>query len=302
MKIALFDQVRKFTHDLVEHWIKQGHEVKIDRSLDPRLVHWADTTFFEFCEGSAQRASHADDEFWIEHGAQPQDKNIIVRLHDIDIWVGGASGVNWDWINHAVFVSDYMKDVCGLHEKPNLQIHTFKHGIDLNKWTFGEREHGKKMAWIGNINQPKCLELGLQVLAENPDYELHVVGDGLRTWESHYIDQFVKRNNLKYFYYGKVPSIDEFLEDKNYLLLTSFKEAFSFVSAEAMAKGIKPLIHNFSGAETVWDKKYLWNKISEVRPMLEGEYNSQEYRDYVDRNFNFKEFLDNYDKIIYKSN
>jgi len=300
-KIAIFDQVNKFMGDLRTHWEAMGHEVKRENTFNPALVHWADTTFFEFCEGSVQVGSNPESEFWKEN-PQPKDKNIICRIHDIDIWSGGPSIVHWDWVNHAVFVCDYMRKICNLEEgHPNPQIHTINHGINLDKFTFNERRPGYKIAWAGNICQHKCLELALQVLAENPSYELHVAGNGFRPWEENYVKEFVSRNNLKYFYYGRVPDMNEWLEDKNFILLTSFKEAFSFIVGESMAKGIKPLIHNFAGAEDIWDKKYIWNKVSEVKPMLNAwEYNSGEYRQFVEARYPLQKMLEEYDKIMFK--
>jgi hypothetical protein len=141
------------------------------------------------------------------------------------------------------------------------------------------------------------LELALQVLAENPEYELHAVGSSLDSWELAYVDDFVKRNNLKFYYLPQVDDINSFLEDKTYILLTSFKEAFSYIVGEAMSKGLKPLVHHFYGAENVWDKKYLWNKASEVKPMLK-DYDPQEYRDYIIKHYNLERMLKEYDKIM----
>lgn len=299
MKIALFDHVRKFTNELIDHWKSQGHEVKIDRYLDPGLVHWADVCFFEFCDISIQRASDNGDSFWKDN-PQPSDKNIVVRMHDIDAWVGQHKGVQWPWVNHLVFVADHIREkvLKDIEVPTTLQVHTIKHGINLDAFTYKERGKGKKIAWIGNCNEAKNVPLALQVLAENPEYELHVVGGQLNKWKLAYVQDFVKRNNLKFFHQEHVENINDFLEDKDFLLLTSMKEAFSFVVGEAMAKGIKPIIHHFYGAENIWPKEYLWNKASEVDKHLKGNYNSLKYRDYIKENYNLTDMLKKYDKII----
>lgn len=299
MKIAIFDHVKKFTPELVEHWQKMGHEVKVDRYFDPGLVHWADTTFFEFCDISIQRASHKEDSMWGPN-PQPLNKNIIVRLHDIDAWVGNHNGVVWDWVNHLVFVADHIKDKVTREVKipETTKIHKIRHGINPDKFIFRNKPRGNKIAWVGNISHHKCIELALQVLAENPEYELHAAGSTLGSWELAYVNSFVERNNLKFFHYPSIDNVNSFLEDKDFILLTSFKEAFNYATGEGMTKGLKPIIHHFFGAETIWDKKYIWDKISEVRPMLEGDFNPQEYHDYMDKNYNFQEYLSNYDKII----
>jgi len=305
MRIALFYGVGKFTKELVEHWKSLGHEVGIDKSLDTRMVIWADITFFEFCEGSAQRASHADDVMWAQlGGVQPRDKKIIIRAHDIDVWVGHHHGVNWQWVNHLVFVAKHMKDKM---EKelggfpPTTKVHLIKHGVNAEKFTYREKPRGNKIAWVCNINHHKNLALALQVLAENPTYELHVLGNPLGSWHKAYIFNLAEKNKLKFFQTDSVPDVNEWLEDKDYILLTSGKEAFSFAIAEAMLKGIKPIIHRFYGAEDIWPEKYIWDRVSQVKPMLdEFEYNGKEYRDYVLNNYSLTTMLEAYDSIMFK--
>lgn len=304
-KIALFDGVQKFTGDLVRHWISLGHEVKTDKSLDTRLVNWADITFFEFCEGSAQRASHAEDKMWAEYGeTQPQNKNIIVREHDIDAWVGQHHGVNWKWVNNLVFVAPYIKEKVerelGQETLSNTKVHLIRHGVNDQKFTYREKPVGKKIAWNCNINHHKLLELALQVLAENPEYELHVLGRPMCSWQKAYILHFVEKNNLKFFQQDGPVDVNQWLEDKDFILLTSAKEAFSFAIAEGMLKGIKPLIHRFYCAGEVWPEKYIWDRVSQVKPMLEGEYNGQEYRNYILENYPLSKMLEEYDKIMFK--
>lgn len=298
-KIALADHVRKFTGDLQEHWRASGHKVKWDRYWDPQLTHWADISFFEFVDNSLIRASNPEDELW--QGNPAKGKKIIARLHDIDAWCEHYKRVNWNWVTDLVFVADHIRDmVLSKYDFPQtLNIHTIKHGINLDRFQFRDLPKNNKIAWVGRITHHKCLELALQVLAENPEHELHVAGSSLDSWEKAYVDDFVERNNLKFFYHGQIPyeQMNDFLADKSYLLLTSFKEAFSFVVGEAMARGIKPLIHNFWGADTVWPEKYRWDKASDVKAMLD-DYNPQEYREFIEKTYNINDMLSKYDKLL----
>ena len=305
MKIALFDCCKfKFMGDLIRHWGSQGHEIRKTLYWDPRMVEWADITFFDWVDNSLMRFSNPEDALYKENGlVTPKNKRIIARCHDIDAWCGHYRRVNWTLVNDLIFVAPHIKDLVleQLKPPPTLNIHTIKHGIDLDRWTLRKNpEKNNKIGWVGRITHHKCLELALQVLAENPTHELHAVGTSLDSWELAYVDDFVKRLGLKFFHYPEVSDLNEFWEDKTYALLTSFKEAFSYAMGEAMAKGVKPLIHHFYGAENVWDKKYLWDKVSECKPMLaEYEYNPQEYRGYIEKNYNLKDMLNQYDKIMF---
>jgi len=283
--------------DLKAHWEAQGHEVIRDRYFDPVKVDWADVSFFEFCTVGTQRASDPNDELW-KNIPQPLDKNIIVRAHDIDIWTGQTSIVKWNWVNNLVFVADHMKKECLRGIKiENTKVHMIPHGINTEKYTFRDKPRGNKIAWVGNINWPKNLSMALQVLLENPEYELHVVGGPYNMWHRAYIDGLVRRNNLKFFYTDRVEDMNQFMEDKDFILVTSMKEAFSFVTGEAMSKGIKPLINHFYGAEDIWDPKYLFDKVSEVKEMLKDS-NPIEYRNFIEARYPLNKMLSAYDSII----
>lgn len=304
MKIALFDHDRKFTKDLIEHW-KKKHEVKIDRYWDPRLVSWGDISFFEFCDLSIQRASDSGD-LWYqkpEFGKQPQGKKIVVRAHDIDIHVGNLGGVKWDWVTDLIFVAPHLmeKALAENNFSESLKIHLIPHGIDPCRFTFKERQPGKNIAIIGNINDAKRMETSLLVLAELPrDYKLWVVGKGLGSWRKHYVDNYIKENNLNVELIEQIDDINNFLQNMNYLLLCSEKEAHSFVINEACLVGVKPVIHNFWGSSGVWPKEWIWNTVSEAVQMIKSNnYNSYEYYNYVKEKYPFQKMIDSYDSILF---
>ena len=87
------------------------------------------------------------------------------------------------------------------------------------------------------------------------------------------------------------------LEDKNYILSTSIHESFGYNIAEAMVKGIKPVIYNFPYSKEIWDQKYLFNTIDEAVSLItEDNYVSYEYRDFVEKRYSLKKEIE---QIIY---
>ena len=81
------------------------------------------------------------------------------------------------------------------------------------------------------------------------------------------------------------------LEDKNYILSTSVLEGNPLGVMEGMARGLKPLIHNFVGAKLQFGK-YIWNTIDEAVNMIKSnEYSSNEYRKYIVDNYSKEQQL-----------
>jgi len=305
MKIVVFDSCKfKFSQVLIDHWKSQGHEVKASIYFDPKLIPWCDVAFFDFVENNVTRASYPEDSMWSQvPGGQLKNKKIITRAHDIDIWTGNLTRVNWKWINDLVFVGSHLMKV-GLggikpEDQKNLNIKLIPHGIDIDKFTFKKNlEPTKKIAWIGNVNHQKEPEMALQVIANYRDYELHMVGTGWKNWEKAWAEYFVDYNKLKVFFYDHVDSINDFLEDKDYLLSTSIKEAFGYVIGEAASKGIRPLIYNFYKCEEVWPSEFIWNKISDLKIKFDIGYNPMHYRNYIRDHYPIDKMLKSYDELI----
>ena len=70
-----------------------------------------------------------------------------------------------------------------------------------------------------------------------------------------------------------------------FLLSTSILESFGFVIAEAMAKGIKPLIHDFRGSRDMYPENLIWRDMEELEQVFCSEYESEEYREWIEEHF-----------------
>ena len=68
---------------------------------------------------------------------------------------------------------------------------------------------------------------------------------------------------------------------------------------EGMACGLKPVIHNFPGAECIFPQEFLFN-ISEgfCEQVLSGAYEPQRYRKFVEEKYSLKNQLDRINDIF----
>jgi hypothetical protein len=318
MKIALFDPYGgKFTDGMQKWWTEHGYEVEYSRYYNPEIALRSDILWFETCDNNLASATSPGNAIlddaanfspWDLHDMDLTGKKIIVRPIDIEVWQGHAQASKWDLVDDVIFIAPHIRELVNEYELPHrredLRIHTIPCAIDLDKFTYKEREPGFEIAviserWITK-GTSEILQIALKLKQIDPRYKITWLGQRSDyQWEHSYRDEFVAHHKLNLEFVNIVDNIDEFLEDKNYLLHASHKEGFSYATAEAMAKGIKPVIHRFFGADDLWPG-ITWDSIDEAVAMItEGKYDSASYRQYLtDHEYTLDLMMKRIDKII----
>ena len=310
----------KFTGDMKDWWEKQGHEVQYQRYYNPQIANeWADIVWFDTCDNNIASATNpaqallADDanyQPWDLHEMDLSNKKIIVRPIDIEVWQGHHSAARWDVVDNIIFIAKHIRKMADTDAFPNIsqktKIHTIPCGVDLNRYKFAQRKPGFDIAIISEKWNSKGTHLLLQVILKltqiDPRYKFHWLGQRSDSnWEYAYFDDFVEHHKLPIEFTNILlegQTVDEFLEGKNYLLHGSVKEAFSYATAEAMAKGIKPIVHRFFGADDLWENT--WDTIDQAIEMITNDdYDSASYRQYlIDRGYTLETMMQAFDKII----
>jgi len=125
---------------------------------------------------------------------------------------------------------------------------------------------------------------------------LHLAGDTQHFDVINYLDNLAIQLNRKIYIYGQIKesNLDLWLEDKNYILSTSMREGCPNNVIEAMAKGIKPVVHNWPGAKEQFGE-CVFNTIDEAVAMISSDspYNSDQYLKCVNDKFS----EDNFNKL-----
>lgn len=179
----------------------------------------------------------------------------------------------------------------------NIDSEIEKNYLDENLWTFRQRANGNKIAWVGELKDRKAPDYIVEVAQHYRDYEFHcAVSSGPS--KQLYLD-FINNFNLKnIFLYETVNTQDKmnnFLEDKNYLLTTSISEGLPNCVLEALAKGIKPIIRYYPG--NIFDR-FTYRSLTGIKDHLNSKYDSLEYRKIIIENFGINEFLKFRDKVL----
>lgn len=326
MKIALFDPYGlKFTSYMKDWWEKQGHEVQYQRYYNPQLANeWADVIWFDTTDNNIASATNPgaaildDNANYMPWNLADMDltgKKVIVRAIDIECWQGHHMAANWGMVNDLIFIAPHIRNLVDIDALPgtheDLKVHIIPCMIDLDKWTFKERGPGFDIAVVSEKWSSKgtheILQIALKLKQINPRYKIHWLGQRSDSpWEFAWFDDFVERHQLNIEFTNILQdgvTVDEFLEGKNYLLHGSIKEAYSMATAEACAKGIRPVVNRFYGADWLWGGSgILWDSIDEAVRMItedHSNYDSHKYRDFLfQKGYDLPTVMARIDKII----
>jgi hypothetical protein len=318
MKIALFDPYNgKFTREMQLWWQARGDEVRFSQYYNPANVIWADLVWFDtgdnnLMSGTNPSSAILDDASnfspWDMHDMDLSEKRVIVRAIDIEVWQGHLNGVKWDVVDELIFIADHIRTIVDENElnmrRENMGVHTIECGVAIDKWNYREHQKGFNIAVVGERWMSKgeayVLQIAMKLKELDPRYKIHWLGQRSDyQWEHAYFDEFIEHFNLPIEITNYADSVDEFLEDKDYILSASHKEAFGYNIAEGMAKGLKPVIHRFYGADKLWPG-LTWNTIDEAVEMItEDKYDSASYRQYlIDHEYTMDQMMRRIDKII----
>ena len=322
MRIVVYDPyAKKFTSDMILWWEQNGHEVQYSNYYNPKLVAWADILYFFTCDNNLASATNpgqailADDSNfrpWDLHDHNLTGKRVIVSPIDIEVWGGHQMAAKWDLVDDVICIAPHIQEELNIDALPGIgektKFHLIPFSVNLDRWTFKERKPGFDVAVVSERWVSKGTDLILQIALKlkriDERYKIHWLGQwgGQGQWEQSYFTDFVEHNNLNIEFTNILNdgrTVDEFLEDKNYLLHGSKKEAFCAAIAEAMAKGIKVIPHRFYGADDIWPGM-TWDSIDEAIEMIVSpEYDSQSYRQYlIDHGYTLPQMMEKFDAII----
>jgi SAM-dependent methyltransferase len=160
-------------------------------------------------------------------------------------------------------------------------------------WTFKERGPGKNIGMACHVHPKKNLPLAAQIMLElDEDYRLHIAGDIQDPFTADYVHSLL---GDRVRFYGHIPreSLDTWWDGMNYCLSTSISEGNPNSVIEAMAKGVKPVVHCWPGAAHQFDTfKTVFDAVKMLRER--NSYDSAKYRNIVTENHG----LSNYRRIV----
>ena len=256
-------------------------------------IDWADVVWLEWANESTLSLTN--------HPTILDGKHVICRLHSYEAFTPLPARIKWERINDLVFVGEHIRRIV-LERNPSLEnsttIHTIPNGVNLARFPHKTRKEGKKICYLGSINYKKgpmlLFHAFYELLKIDKGYQLYIGGDIQDLRYLLYFNQLSRELDIKenIHFVGKVTDVPKWFEDKNYIICSSVLESQNMAIMEAMACGIKPLIHNFAGARGIYPPELVWTTLDEfVRLIREDAYDSSKYREFIEANYSLDKQL-----------
>ena len=274
---------------------------KVVRSLaeiEPAMQN-ADICWFEWCDELVVHASRLD---------VARRKPIVCRLHRYEAFTDMPGKVQWENVDALMLVTDHLitilrQTVPGIEER--VQVSVVNNGVAIDQIPFVPRSQGYNVASVGYIHMRKNPMFLLQIIEKlvrfDSRYKLYVAGlfqDALvkMYWE-HMIQEMGLTDNIVFD--GWQEDVSSWLQDKQFLLSTSVHESFGYSIAEAMAMGIKPIVHNFPFATRIWPEQILFNTLDEAVGMITSNvYSSISYRNFIEQHYSLFDQITQVRKVL----
>ncbi|AEH51412.1 glycosyltransferase [Pseudothermotoga thermarum] len=261
---------------------------------------WADIVWLEWGNELA---------VFVTNNFEKKNKKLVMRLHGYEAYLPDMlKQIKWEKIDHIFFVANHIKDKA-IQNCPALGLISNSivyNGINLNRYKYSVREPRKNIAFAGLFNHKKNPQFVVQILKKlvdiSPDYKFYWVGriQDERLFE--YLLYILEEMHLKshFIFETWTNDINSWLEDKSFFLSTSWLEGYGVAIMEAMAKGIKPAVHNFYVARDYYPEYILYNHIDEaVEMILSQEYDSEKYRKFIEEHGSLEnQILGFYEKLL----
>ncbi len=245
-------------------------------------VKWGDIIWLEWANETAIVATQIYD---------MKKKGVIVRLHSYEALSNYPTQIDWSMVDYLIFVAPHIREIVK-RQMPDIRkricTKVIYNGLDINKIPVNKDLNRYNMAYVCSINHKKAPLLALQIMSKlrgsltRGTFKLHSAGRSQDERYKIYLKHMAKEMGIEddIIYYGFVKDMGSFWEGKGIILSTSLHEGHPLNIMEGMARGLRPVIHNFYGAKHLYKDEWLYNTVDEAVEMI---YSAQkdDYRQYI---------------------
>ena len=270
------------------------------------LVRWSDIAWFD---GGGEMA--------VEASRLGEKSRLVVSLRRSDLRGRWAKDVCWENVSILVQIGGPATPLYAgspveemlLEQVPDIRNRTrlvvVPNGVDLRRYALRRRERGKHLACIGCLTteaNPAFLIQCMQKLHYmDPGYRLSFAGAFESPLLEQYLRHMVRTLGLEdvVTFEPSFGELNHWLSDKHFIVAAGISENQVEALLAGMACGLKPVIHNFPGADKLFPQRHLFNIAEQFCELvLARDYEPERYRAFVEQHFPIEEQLDRIQGVL----
>jgi len=304
VKLAIINPFDNKFVDIYRSYFLAENEVRVvnpqtDKEIKD-IMQWADLVWSTWCNEHLVYASTVK-----------KSAKLVTHIRSYEILTPDLmEGVNWENIDGAIFVADHIRELANkywMSQLKDIPQTTVYNCVEMDKYPFHNNGPGKNIGYVGYLNYKKGVGLLLQCIKEavtyDPTFHFHVAGQfqerRFAVYMQHMLAEMGLCNNVTF--HGWIQDIPKFLANMNYVISTSPWEGCPYNIIEAMACGIKPLIHNWRGSKQLFPESQVFNTVGDfLKILIASEYDSRAYRQVVENRFNAEINLPQISRFLHK--
>lgn len=279
-----------FSQPTIKFLRDAGHVVTVMVEFNKSICQAADVVWSEWCNEAAVQASHAD------------CVKLVLRMRGYDAW-GSLDQINWSAVSALVYESVLLKEIAEtrLPTLQNFPSHVIPAGLDLSRFPFAPMDHGKVVAMPTRPDFLKGHQIVYEWARRRSDMQIHITVPfaDLAPRLVRYL-QYNKPINVRLW--GNVDTPTWLREIKaNYVLSASASEDLGYTIIEAMAMGIKPLIHDRVGARALWPEDLIWQTLDNLDKLVDpgSDYLALAWRRFVEEYYDAEKLTKNFTEVLF---
>lgn len=233
---------------------------------------------------------------------------LICRVHPGVAYGQRTKEVRWSDVDQWVFPAPGMEHAFKANHRKQINSVVIPTGLDVDRIPFdADKRPNKNIALYGPIHPEDNILLLFQVIealiAQDDGYHVHITGAAKNEAVIPYLMHQVKARNLEdhFHFYGAITDEERasWLDQCGYVLSTRPLERDWTGIFEAMARGLKPVIHRFHGAAQDFAPDMLFDTIDEaVEQIVEEDFTPSAYRAFVENNYDISDVAADYVQLF----
>jgi pentatricopeptide repeat protein len=249
------------------------------------LLAWSDIAWFD-----------GGDEAVVRGCRLPRTGKTIVSLRCSDVQGDWIEDVRWEHVDILIQIGSQAVEAALLERVPDIRNRTrlvvLPYGVNLDQFRFQPRPRGKHLACTGCLSMESNPALLLQCMQKlhylDAEYRLFFSGRFESSVLEHYVRHMVQTLGLAdVVSFEPYPgNLDAWFDDKHFIVSSGIGESQVEAVLTGMAAGLKPVVHNFSGAEQLLPPACLFNIAEEFCERVRSQdYDPAGYRRLVEDRF-----------------